>query len=77
MSIEKQEGGDHYLNMNIQPIEFITQNNLGFCEGNVIKYVCRHQNKNGIEDLNKAIHYLELLRDSTYNNQKTHKKINV
>jgi hypothetical protein len=47
--------------MMIQPIEFISANKLGFCEGNAIKYICRYKDKGGILDLQKAIHYLQLL----------------
>ena len=65
-ALDKQEGGDHYKCFTIQPVEFITKNNLGFCEGNVIKYVCRHKMKNGLEDLRKAKHYLELLAELVY-----------
>jgi hypothetical protein len=60
---EKQVGGNHYKQYVIQPIEFITKNNIPFIEGNVIKYVLRWRDKNGIQDLDKAIHYLELLKD--------------
>ena len=56
---EKQEGGSHYK-MKIQPYKFIRENNLSFFQGNVIKYVVRYKNKNGIEDLKKIIHYCEL-----------------
>jgi len=55
-----QIGGDHYKKHKIQPYTFITQNNLSFFQGNVIKYVCRYKDKNGIEDLKKIIHYCEL-----------------
>ena len=48
---KKQVGGKHYTNYKIQPIEFITSNNIGFIEGNVIKYVTRFRQKNGIEDI--------------------------
>lgn len=58
-----QVGGDHYKNMRIQPVEFITANNIGFLEGCVIKRMCRWQNKNGLEDLRKAIHEIELLME--------------
>lgn len=58
---DKQIGGSHYKNMKIQPVEFIVQNNIGYIEGNIIKYVCRYKNKNGIQDLEKAKHYLEIL----------------
>ena len=57
----KQIGGNHYEKMKIQPLQFIVENNLGFCEGNIIKYVCRHESKNGLEDLEKASHYLTIL----------------
>lgn len=56
-----QYGGSHYKDMAIQPIEFIMANGLGFCEGNAVKYVTRWKSKGGIEDLKKAIHYLQML----------------
>lgn len=59
-----QIGGDHYKNMALQPIEFITKNNMGFCEGNIIKYITRYKDKNGVEDLKKAKHYIEILIES-------------
>lgn len=54
-----QIGGDHYQ-MKIQPFEFIMENNLNFFQGNVIKYVVRYQKKNGVQDLEKIIHYCKL-----------------
>lgn len=60
---EKQVSGNHYKDFNIQPVEFINANGIGYLEGNVIKYVCRWRKKNGLEDLDKAIHYLELLKE--------------
>ncbi len=63
---ETQIGGDHYKSYPIQPIEFILKNNLGFCEGNVIKYICRHQTKGKKEDLLKAKHYIDLLIENNY-----------
>lgn len=65
-ALDKQEGGSHYKSLKVQPIEFIHANGLGFCEGSVIKYVCRHETKNGAEDIKKAIHYLELILELTY-----------
>jgi hypothetical protein len=56
-----QVGGDHYKNIGIQPIEYIMANNLDFCEGNVVKYVSRWRQKNGLDDLLKAQHYLQFL----------------
>lgn len=68
-ALSTQEGGDHYKNMNIQPIEFCQKNQLNFCESNVIKYVCRHKNKNGAQDIKKAIHNLRLLLEMEYPNE--------
>lgn len=62
-ALEKQTGGNHYKKCSIQPIEYIHANNLPFIEGNVIKYITRWRDKNGIEDLKKVIHYVELLID--------------
>ena len=61
MNENDQVGGSHYLKMKIQPIEYILANDLGFLEGNVIKYVSRYKLKNGVEDLKKAKHCLEML----------------
>jgi hypothetical protein len=58
---ERQEGGDYYRTQTIQPWDFIISNGLGFLEGNVIKYVSRHKQKNGVEDLKKARHYIDKL----------------
>jgi hypothetical protein len=60
-SSKKQVGGNHYLKYKIQPVEFITKNNIGFVEGNIIKYILRYKDKGGVKDLEKARHYLDLL----------------
>lgn len=60
-ALMKQVGGSHYKDKAIQPIEYIHANNLGFCAGNIIKYVTRYKDKNGVQDLEKAKHYLEML----------------
>ena len=60
-ALDTQIGGNHYRNFEIQPIEFIHKNNLSFIQGNIIKYVCRYKNKNGLEDLKKARHYIDIL----------------
>jgi hypothetical protein len=60
-SLDIQVGGSHYKEMAIQPIEFIMKNNIGFMEGNAIKYISRWRSKGGIEDLKKARHYLDML----------------
>jgi hypothetical protein len=56
-----QIGGDHYTKNKIQPIEYILANKLDFCSGNIVKYITRYKDKNGLEDLEKAKHYIELL----------------
>jgi hypothetical protein len=56
-----QVGGEHYKKLKIQPIDYILDNNLGYCEANIIKYVTRWRDKNGIEDLRKAKHYVDIL----------------
>ncbi len=65
-ALDKQVSGSHYKDKGIQPIVYIHANNLGFCEGNVVKYVTRHKDKNGAADIKKAIHYLELLLELEY-----------
>lgn len=65
-ALETQVGGDHYRNGGIQPVEYIESNKLGFCEGNVIKYITRHQHKGGRQDLEKARHYIDLLIEIRY-----------
>ena len=57
----KQVGGVHYEQMGIQPIEFIVKNNIPFREANAIKYIVRHKSKNGKEDIEKAISYLQMI----------------
>ena len=51
----------HYTRQAIQPLEYIMANDLGFIEGNVVKYVTRHKDKNGVEDLEKARDYIDEL----------------
>jgi hypothetical protein len=63
---DKQVGGFHYKNMKIQPTEFIVKNNLGWCEGNIIKYVTRHKTKGKKADILKVIHYAQLLIQLEY-----------
>ena len=60
-ALDKQVAGSHYKDLPIQPVEYIHANNLGYCEANVVKYVSRWRKKNGIADLEKAKHYIELL----------------
>lgn len=65
-ALDKQEGGNHYKVMKIQPIEYAYANNLGMLEGNVIKYVSRHKLKDKAKDIRKAIHSLELILQLEY-----------
>ena len=67
--LERQEGGNHY-DLPIQPLEYIHANQLGYIEGNIIKYATRHKKKNGVEDIKKIIHYCELLLELEYGENK-------
>jgi hypothetical protein len=66
----KQIGGSHYKKMKIQPSKFVIENKLLFPEGNVIKYICRHPYKGGKEDLEKAIHFIEMIIERDYGEEK-------
>jgi len=59
-ALDKQIGGSHYKDFEIQPVVFIHKNKLPFCLGNVVKYVCRYVVTKNPEDLEKAKHYLDL-----------------
>ena len=63
---DRQVNGDHYKDMAVQPSEFIYRNALDWYEGNAVKYICRHKIKGGRVDVEKAIHYLELLLEAEY-----------
>jgi hypothetical protein len=69
-ALDNQVGGGHYKDMPIQPIEFIIKNNIPYIEGNVIKYICRWRKKNGVQDLHKVKHYVDLLIQLEENNGK-------
>jgi hypothetical protein len=60
-ALDKQVAGNHYKDLPIQPVEYIYANALGYFEGNVVKYISRWRKKNGLADLEKAKHYIELL----------------
>lgn len=60
-ALNKQVSGNHYTKCSIQPIEYIHANNMPFIEGNIVKYITRWRDKNGVDDLRKVIHYVELL----------------
>lgn len=61
MSMNEQVGGTHYQHLEIQPAEYCQRNRLSYCESAVVKYVSRHRHKNGRQDLEKAIHCLQML----------------
>lgn len=65
-ALDVQEGGGHYKDLKIQPVEYIHANNMPFIEGCVVKYVSRHRAKNGAQDIKKAIHFLNLLLELEY-----------
>lgn len=59
-SLDIQEGGNHYKDLEIQPVEYCQRDNLKFCESNAIKYLTRHQSKGKELDLRKAMHYTQM-----------------
>ena len=66
---DKQVGGNHYQTMKIQPAEFVNKNKMLFAEGNAIKYICRHINKGGKQDLEKAKHYIVMIIERDYGDE--------
>ena len=69
-SYDKQIGGSHYLKYQIQPSKFVIENKLLFPEASVIKYMVRHQDKDGKKDLLKAIHFIEMIIERDYKETK-------
>ena len=67
--LDTQIGGKHYKDLKIQPIEYIMANNLNYCQGNAIKYLTRYKDKNGLEDLKKTKHYIDILIQLEYPNE--------
>ena len=67
---KKQVGGKHYLRYKIQPSEFVVENRLLYPEGCVIKYILRHQDKGGKEDLEKAKHFIDMIIERDYGDEK-------
>ena len=67
IATDRQVGGDHYKTCKIQPVDYIVENNLTFLEGNVVKYITRHRRKGeGANDIEKVIHYCELILEKDY-----------
>ena len=67
---KKQIGGNHYKKYKLQPSQFVTENKLLYPEGCVIKYVVRHQDKGGKEDLEKAKHMIDMIIERDYEDEK-------
>lgn len=65
-ALDQQIGGDHYKKYVIQPLEFVHKNKIPPVEASIIKYVIRHKDKNGIEDLLKARHLIDALIEMDY-----------
>ena len=65
-NLDTQVGGGHYKDLAIQPIEYTIKNNLSFLQGNVIKYITRYKDKNGVEDLKKVKHYVDFILEFEY-----------
>ena len=63
---QKQVGGKHYIKYKIQPSHFVVENKLLYPEGSVIKYILRHQDKGGKQDLEKAKHFIDMIIERDY-----------
>ena len=61
--------GNHYKSLAIQPAEYCQRSRMPYCESSVIRYVTLHREKNGREDIEKAIHCLDLLMEIEYSEQ--------
>ena len=64
--MSEQVGGDHYKKLAIQPIYFCHVNKLGPCESSAVRYLSRYKDKNGLQDLQKAIHFIQILMKLEY-----------
>lgn len=66
---DRQVGGNHYASSTgVQHWDWVTVNEMGYLEGNATKYVSRWRKKNGLQDLEKAIHYVDKLRETAERN---------
>ena len=64
--LDTQVAGSHYKNCAIQPVEYIYANNMGYIEGAVVKYITRYESKGGEADLDKIIHFVQILKELRY-----------
>ena len=71
---DKQIGGKHYIKYKIQPSKFVVENKLLYPEGCVIKYIVRHQDKGGKQDLEKAKHMIDMIIERDYGEEKEKKE---
>ena len=71
---KKQVGGKHYIKYKIQPSKFVVENKLLYPEGSVIKYILRHQDKGGKQDLEKAKHFIDMIIERDYREEKEKKE---
>ena len=71
---KKQIGGKHYIKYKIQPSKFVVENKLLYPEGSVIKYILRHQDKGGKEDLEKAKHFIDMIIERDYKTEKNERQ---
>lgn len=65
-ALARQEGGDHYTKLKIQPMEYSMANGLDACQHTAIKYLTRFREKGGRQDLEKAIHTIQMLIEFEY-----------
>ena len=63
---DKQIGGSHYQKFKIQPSKFVIENELLYPEGCAIKYILKHRLKGKKQDLEKAIHFIEMIIERDY-----------
>jgi len=71
---KKQVGGKHYIKYKIQPSQFVVENQLLYPEGSVIKYIVRHQDKGGKQDLEKAKHFIDMIIERDYKTEKNERQ---
>lgn len=64
--LDTQIAGTHYKAMAIQPIEYITKNNISYMPANIIKYASRYESKGGADDVRKIIHYAQMILEIQY-----------
>ena len=57
---DKQVGGNHYKTT-IEPWDAILDWKLGYLDGSAVKYLSRWRKKGGVDDLRKAVHFIEKL----------------